>query len=750
MQKPDTSNELFKLAESFVNLTNRNLFLTGKAGTGKTTFLHHIKETSSKNLVVVAPTGVAAINAGGVTIHSFFQLPLGTFISGGLGGMPQSMGSQFYDKHSLFRNIRFSNDKRRLLQQLELLIIDEVSMVRADMLDAVDTVLKYFRRRPAEPFGGVQVLFIGDLFQLPPVVKPEVWNYLDHIYKSPFFFDAKALTHDPPIRIELKKIYRQSESDFINLLNNVRNNCVSPEELTWLNKCYKSSFRPAPGENYITLTSHNYKAQKLNEEELKRLPGKLYEFPTTIEGNFSENAYPADAVLRLKEGAQIMFIKNDRGEERRYFNGKIGIVNHIKNEEIYIGFPGEHDELILEKEEWKNIKYSLNLQENKIDEEVLGTFRQFPIRLAWAITIHKSQGLTFKKAIIDAGSSFAAGQVYVALSRLTGMKNLVLHSPITPDCIQSNEVVLEFMLNKEDEVTLFNVLQLEQKNYISSKVTQCFNWDIVVDSFKNHLDSYSQRKIPHKETAQAWAEKIYQDIQSQKVIADKFIKQLNQLLREGENNYPLLYDRVKAGHDYFFKELTEGIKKSIREHAEATGKTKKVKNYLKALHELKLLVDLKVQQLVRAMALSEGLKNGNNCEEIIKLADAQKNIIVSEPSEFEVKPKKKQPPGGSKLLSLELYISGKKVEEIAQERGLAISTIEGHLVQFIKSGDLPVTEFVQEEKIEKILPLVQQSEDLNSSPIKNILGEDFSYTEIRAVINHHLWLKEQEISADTR
>ena len=411
----DDQNKIFKLAYGFVNDTNSHIYLTGKAGTGKTTFLRYVKMNCEKNLVVVAPTGVAAINAGGVTMHSFFQLPFNPYIPHAQTGF--GMNANVVDKNTLLNNIRFNSQKRKLLEELQLLIIDEVSMLRADMLDAIDTILRSFRRNQ-RPFGGVQMLFIGDLYQLPPVVTDNDKDLFDQHYTSPFFFHAKVFEQTKPLFVELKKIYRQTEETFIDLLNKVRHNRLEYDDFELLNERYKPNFK-GEANQYITLTSHNFKADKINELELNVLNARIHEFKGEIKNDFGEKQLPTEMILRLKEGAQVMFIKNDSSPEKKYYNGKIVIIHKINNDEITVKFPDKGELLVLEKETWDNVSYELNTEKNEIEEKILGQFIQYPLRLAWAITIHKSQGLTFEKAIIDAGYSFAAGQVYVALSRCT-------------------------------------------------------------------------------------------------------------------------------------------------------------------------------------------------------------------------------------------------------------------------------------------------------------------------------------------
>ncbi|MHB1179462.1 MAG: helix-turn-helix domain-containing protein, partial [Daejeonella sp.] len=422
-------NAQLELAFNFVQFTDRNIFLTGKAGTGKTTFLHELKKSSPKRMAVVAPTGVAAINAGGVTINSFFQLPFGPYAPGSTNKNGQHK--------------RFSKDKINLIRSLDLLVIDEISMVRADTLDHIDEVLRRYKNH-TKPFGGVQLLMIGDLHQLSPVVKNEDWMILRNYYSNLFFFSSRALALTNPVSVELKHIYRQSDNKFIDLLNSVRKNQVSEDVLTKLNERYLPDFNPADEEGYIILTTHNKSAHEINETKLAQIsaPGKV--FSARIQDDFPEYSYPTIAELEIKEGAQVMFVKNDPSRERLFYNGKIGIVTEIADDVIYVKCPGDHSEIAVSPLEWTNIKYELDPQTKEVKEKVIGTFTQYPLKLAWAITIHKSQGLTFEKAIIDANLAFAHGQVYVALSRCKTFEGMVLRSRISSDSIKTDGTVTEY------------------------------------------------------------------------------------------------------------------------------------------------------------------------------------------------------------------------------------------------------------------------------------------------------------------
>lgn len=440
MEQSTGENIVFETAAAFINNSNQPVFLTGKAGTGKTTFLRYIREKTSKNTVVVAPTGVAAINAGGTTIHSFFQLPFGPYIPAGRGDSNQGT-----DKQSLLSKLRLNSERKELMQQLELLIIDEISMVRCDVLDAIDAVLRYVRGIQ-RPFGGVQVLYIGDMYQLPPVVRNEEASILYSFYQSPFFFSSQVCQLHPPVYLELEKVYRQTDQAFIDLLNQVRNNQLSDEGYELLHSRYQPGHFPAEADNGITLTTHNQKADVINEAALAELRSPVRSFKAIVEGEFNEKAFPAEEILHLKLGAKVMFIKNDTEKIRRYFNGKIGTIEKIEEDNIWVRCDGNEQEQLIElkKETWRNIQYSLNKKSQQVEEEELGSFMQFPLRLAWAITIHKSQGLTFEKAEIDAGSAFSPGQVYVALSRCTSLEGMILKTKIGRNNLRSDERVVAF------------------------------------------------------------------------------------------------------------------------------------------------------------------------------------------------------------------------------------------------------------------------------------------------------------------
>ena len=538
------NNPELQLAWQFIENTGTHLFLTGKAGTGKTTFLRRLKEQSPKRMVILAPTGIAAINAGGVTIHSFFQLSFAPFV-------PETTFN------SSQTHYRFSKEKRNIIRSMDLLVIDEISMVRADLLDAIDSALRRYRDRE-KPFGGVQLLMIGDLQQLAPVVKENEWEMLKNYYETPYFFASRALRETVYMTIELKTVYRQSDTFFLSLLNKIRENQADDEVLNELNRRYQPGFRPRKEEGYIRLTTHNYQAQKVNDNELASLPGQTYSFRAEIDGTFPEYLYPADEVLTIKAGAQIMFLKNDPSSEKRYYNGMIGEVAAVNDAGMIVRGKDNGNEFQLLPEEWGNYKYVLNEETKEITEEIEGTFRQYPIRLAWAITIHKSQGLTFERAIIDARNSFAHGQTYVALSRCKTLEGMVLESPLRREAIISDSTVDNFTKEVERNKPGNRQLHDMQKAYFFDLLSDLFNFYSLDQAYKRLLrlidedlyKLYPKQLAEYKELAPHIKEKIVE-------VSQRFRNQYTRLIN-GSDDYAVdqgLQERVRSGAGYFRKEL---------------------------------------------------------------------------------------------------------------------------------------------------------------------------------------------------
>ncbi len=556
-------HEIFNLAYRFVTETSENIFLTGKAGTGKTTFLKYLKENCSKNIVVAAPTGVAAINAGGVTLHSLFQLPFHPFL-------PTKN-----NKDELLAKIRFNKQRQQLLRKVELLVIDEISMVRCDTMDAIDTILKSVRRNYITPFGGVQLLCIGDLFQLAPVAQRHEWNILQEYYSSPFFFDSIVIKEQMPLLIELNKIYRQKEDSFVSLLNKVRNNNMNKDDFGDLHLRYNPSFRPCIDEKYITLTSHNNQADQINARELQKLLSPSYKYEAIIEDDFPENNYPAEGTLVLKVGAQVMFLKNDV-ISKRYFNGKIGVVKSLDDEEIIVECDGA--DISVSMETWENSRYILDRADGKLQQETLGTFTQFPLRLAWAITIHKSQGLTFEKVMIDAGAAFSSGQVYVALSRCTNLKGIVLLSKIPAAAIYSNESVIKGQQLLTYRGSLAERFKGARQIFTQQLMEEIFSFGEIA-SVVNVLDFHiNEQKDKLNTEGIEWIKNLKINVSADKEIGLKFIGRIAELMKEEpviEKN-EVLQKRINAAANHFepkFSEYQHFINNHplITEHREAAN-----------------------------------------------------------------------------------------------------------------------------------------------------------------------------------
>lgn len=589
------TNNLFQLAESFINATNHPVFLTGKAGTGKTTFLKHIKATTTKQLAVVAPTGVAAINAGGVTIHSFFQLPFAPF----LPTSKQAIEDGFYNKHSLLARMRINNERRKIWQQLELLIIDEISMVRCDVLDAIDTILRHYRKRNFEPFGGVQVLLIGDLYQLPPVVQDGEWALMQPFYQSPFFFESQVMQQQAPVYIELEKVYRQRDNEFIQLLNEIRENTVSTASTQLINKIFENSKLVEETDGYITLTTHNKQADIINETALATLTTYKHTFTAIIEGEFPEKSFPADFSLELKLGAQVMFIKNDTEKIKRFYNGKIGVITQIESETITVTCQNGQEEIVITREKWRNIKYRLNNTTQQVEEEELGTFQQFPLRLAWAITIHKSQGLTFEKAIIDAGNAFAPGQVYVALSRCTSIKGLLLKSTISPAAISTDKRIIQYIAHIKQQNQLQGTLEKAQYHYQKQVLKELFQFKKEWDLMNELKEFVEENTVSFKEIETGFITALQENIYQMYDLGEKFgthIEQLTQSQQLPEQNESL-QKRIIAGAQYFGNLITMAIQQITNSPLKTDSKNQAIK-YSDLLISLYELVFQKKQQLL--------------------------------------------------------------------------------------------------------------------------------------------------------
>jgi tRNA uridine 5-carbamoylmethylation protein Kti12 len=810
------SNQQLELAFDFLQYTNQNIFLTGNAGTGKTTFLRNLRMQSPKRMVVVAPTGVAAINAGGVTIHSFFQMSFGPQI-------PQNP-DQPRPEPALAAGIkRFSREKINIMRSLDLLVIDEISMVRADVLDEIDAVLRRYKNR-YQPFGGVQLLMIGDLQQLAPVVKDDEWQILKPYYDTCFFFSSHALKRSRFIGIELKHIFRQSDQQFIDLLNKVRENRMDEATLQQLNQRYIPNFDPEDDEGYIVLTTHNYQSQQINEAKLGKLSTCSHRFKAEVQGEFPEYSYPTDQELELKVGAQVMFVKNDLSAEKRFFNGKIGKITGIGDDLIEVFCPGESEPIEVEKAEWQNARYTLNETTQEIEEEVIGQFSQFPLKLAWAITIHKSQGLTFEKAIIDARASFAHGQVYVALSRCKTLEGLVLSSSIALHSVKNDTTVIQFSNDVERNQPGQAELEKSRKEYVQFLLAELFDFKPI----QRQIHYLQKLCVEHSAqllgTLKPQLDSMTQPLQTELIeVADKFGNQLRQIISAEANaeENQQLQERIKKASDYFsgkffsiieqpfsaasfdtdnkatrktFNEAADKLLKeintkkvclelcqngfSIRTYLEtkskaaieipekgskghSSGSTSSFTKYpefyslLKKWRDEKAdLLNVEIRRVLPQKTLHEivetlpasrielkavkgmgGTRMQQFGKEILELVFAfrhRKGMDLPVEAEKEVR----QAGLSTREASFELFKSGKTIPEIAKERGMAVSTIEGHLAHFVGTGEIQIDQVVEPKKLRAILDYIEKHKTRSVNQIRTGLGNDFSFSEIRFVLKH--------------
>jgi hypothetical protein len=715
----DPSNTLFSLAAEFINYTSRSVFLTGKAGTGKTTFLKYIASHTNKQLAIAAPTGVAAINAGGMTLHSLFQLPFGIYLPTHKG---QHSTMQITTRSTLFQNLHLSQSKRDVLKGLELLIIDEISMVRCDMLDAVDVMLRTVRRNQ-KPFGGVQVLFIGDLYQLSPVAKNEEWALLKEHYESPFFFHSKVIHEAPPLCIELTKIYRQNEQTFIDLLNSIRNNQLEEQDLQLLN----SRLHKQPDEGAVTLTTHNAKADTINDTALRKLPGLAFTFKAEITGEFPDRNYPTEEALTLKRGARIMFIKNDSSEEKQYYNGKMATITHVDEDAIEAEFDtgGTMD---VPKEVWRNIRYLYNSKTDTIEEEELGSFTQYPLRLAWAITIHKSQGLTFQKAGIDAGSSFAPGQVYVALSRCTSLEGLTLQSVITEKQIITDPHVVAYSRQLTREHELIDLLPQEKRVYERQRFIDLFDFANVKQAITEWAAEVPEKKLPDVDAAIAISRKLSEQADELLLLATKTQQWMERNFNAAAeaNKEDTLVQGLTRSVSHFNNLLHDQFFVALQQHLATLKGKSKVKKYTREV--------IALGQLIATVAAKIRSATWNGA-----LLLPQNNTPFTET--LTAKSVDEKPTVNSAWESKLLFDSGIAIEGIASARGLAQSTIEGHLAQFVKTGDIDIKKLVSEEKMAAIRSAFAEMQTTSLSQVKQKLGEAYSYAEIRMVFN---WLESKK------
>jgi hypothetical protein len=742
--------DMIQMAAQFVNNTSSHIFLTGKAGTGKTTFLRSLGEKTHKRFLIVAPTGIAALNAGGVTIHSQFLLPLGTFLPDKSPSGNFSDQSHIYTQYTLTRKHPLNSIRRQVLRSIDLLIIDEVSMLRADVLDAIDYRLRSARGNFRQSFGGVQVLLIGDLYQLPPIVREHEWTYLKRYYHSAHFFEAKALQEDGFAFLELNKIFRQSDDRFISILNNLRDNKVTPQDIEELNKHYQP--QADVSDRVITLTTHNYKADEINQRALAKLPGRSETFYAEVENDFPETIYPLPAALELKVGAQLMFIKNDTSGNSRYFNGKLATVTDLDEDGIMVELADSGGRYRLEKELWENKRYKINGSTKELDEEVIGTFSHYPVKLAWAVTVHKSQGLTFDKAVIDVGSAFAPGQVYVALSRLKSLDGLILKTRIDPGTINSDALVVEFSNRKNLQGELSDMLREKQIHYAMDLIENNFDFSLLVKEI-NKCDQDDDASMEFEDESMRGVLKNLADVlKSEEGNTLRFRQQLKSLLSERRNEQ--LLERLSKGTEYYLA-LLKRSNKQLLQHIQQVGRYSGQKSYLNALTEVDQLFSTKIESVQRTQQIigmiisgqpwteAERLRNDQISERLRWLDELKSQStepIRSKRKSGKLKKGKavggKKSSGGESTIdkTIALLKNGLNIEQIAAERGLVSGTIEGHLMKATTEQKITLADWISAEEIEEIEGVLKRgSADETITAIHQALGGKISYGKIRAV-----------------
>ncbi len=743
------TNDRLELAAKIIEKTGCSLFLTGKAGTGKTTFLRNLRASSRKRMVVTAPTGIAAINAGGMTLHSFFQLDFGPFVPGAR--------RDSRNRHSM----AFSKEKIRIIRGLDLLVIDEISMVRSDMLDAVDDVLRRFRDHTL-PFGGVQLLLIGDLQQLPPVVIDSEREILRANYRSPYFFDSHALSQLDYLTLELQTVYRQSDPEFLGLLNSVRDNKADMSVLERLNSRYIPGFNPADSEGYVRLTTHNRMANEINRARLDELQSPAYTFRASIQGNFPESSYPAEPYLELKEGAQVMFIKNDTGMDRRFFNGMLGRVTAIDEEGVTVT-PADSDEPInVEPMEWENVRFIVNEETKEITEQREGVFRQLPLKTAWAITIHKSQGLTFDRAIIDATSSFTHGQTYVALSRCRSLEGMVLERPIPPSAIINDPTVTQFMDMHTGRGIDNGTIETLSHRYYLHLAESMFNFKPVFSALEgvNRMLQENFLKLYPSKVQELMSGT--EELQGSMIgIGERFIQQIRQIdarTPAGLSVNPQLTQRIKDASHYFLghlRRLRELVSEIPTEHDNRKVSQKLAERMelfesmtgicdtlLETFAEEDFSIESYLEIKARGAFRTEQKKKKRRGQ---KESETEHTTDELHPGVVEKKRKPQPSKGDSVRLSCEMFLSGKSIDGICDERTLKRTTVEGHLLEGLDLCDnTTVDRLVKKETRSRIEDYMAKTDtaSMTLSEIREAIGGDIEWFELRVVAGHLNRLKQ--------
>lgn len=713
------------IAKEYMQHTDRHLFLTGRAGSGKTTLLKEMIDSTDKNVVIVAPTGVAAINAGGITIHSLLTLPLTAFVP--VDNYPESQSVT--SRTMLRRHMKYRKDKLTLLREMDTLVIDEISMVRADMLDAIDFVLRSVRRR-SDSFGGVQVIMIGDLYQLPPVIKDYTWDVLKQFYKTGYFFSSHVFQECNALCVELKKVYRQQDDRFLDTLNRIRDGIATEEDIELLNTRYVSS--EISDDEIITLCTHNAIADQINQRKLKEIDEPIRKLKAKISGRFNEKAYPVAEEIKLKVGAIIMFTRNE--SEGLYYNGKIAkVLNYDRDEDlIRVEFVADRSTAWIEKVEWKNERYFVN-EENKIESEVLGEFIQFPVRLAWAVTVHKSQGLTLNKVRMDLSKSFAAGQAYVALSRCTSLKGLTLTQPISARNVFVDQRIVAFHDTMPDMQFAMDELPEAKRAYALQAIRKVFSMNKLVDRIEEIQDYLPESSVPQKDRVYVIVDEIKKQMLNLLAVATDFDGYLSKWIKELRNDDKVLeaiYDKTSKGISYFSEQIFQKAIKPLSTHITDYQVKSKSKKYVKLQSEF-------YNQL------------WNKLDRLKSLSIGERQLGVDAPiydrSEIDPKPivttTKK---GATKDITLQLFRDGLTIKAISEIRSMAESTIETHLAHWIKEGEIPIENLMKPERVEKIMKSFDAIKFDGFGDLRVKMGYDVSYAELNQVKAHRAWKLSKE------
>ncbi len=665
----------YELAYEYVQHTNRCIFLTGKAGTGKTTFLRRLKQECPKQMIVVAPTGVAAINAEGVTIHSLFQLP------------PQMFLPTDEARRRLFSEMQMRAVKQRVLRNLELLVIDEVSMVRADLLDAIDAILRHFKHRPSIPFGGVQVLFIGDLFQLSPVAREEEWRLLQDYYEGPYFFQARIFRELRPVYIELDHVFRQTNIEFVEILNQVRNNTLTPESLQLLNSrvvVHNQLPIPPKGANFqITLSTHNNKVDAINQREMDLLDGKVYSYQATVKDTFPESMFPMEQTLSLKVGARVMFVKNDSSQEKLYYNGKLGVVTSLSKDAINV-ICEDGTVVDVHKETWENIRYTSEMGSDMVESEVIGSFTHYPLRLAWAITIHKAQGLTFDNVVIDAAEAFAAGQVYVALSRCRTLEGITLLTHIPSHTLTNAREVLSFTQQQVSLDVAQQQLSIAQSEYLSVLLCSLFDFRELIDHCYA-LNRMIQKMTSVQNNNDDYLPAIITSLEDLHRVGERFQQQLRQLVYQA--NHAKLQERLQAANGYYAPKIQEVINQFLKCPLHSNDKTDAAQLKQNLTDVYALIARTAHIQSALASSLNNLVLSPNT------FFQARSSFRLKDPNFAIYTTQRKVRVSAAAFQSVALLQQGHRISEIAKLRGVAQKTVIKHLRSFLEDGVIELSDF---------------------------------------------------------